>query len=107
MVQDKSHVMYDMVYYWPMYTNTSVMMSEVCSLKLSSCYVSRLALRYGPCYLRLCNVYINYGLMATCKPKISLATFTGAFHCGYIFNANALDFTSYINHRRWIYGEGG
>ena len=30
MVQDKSHVMYDMVYYWPMYTNTSVKMSEVC-----------------------------------------------------------------------------
>ena len=32
MVQDKSHVMYDMVYYWPMYTHTDIKMSEVCIL---------------------------------------------------------------------------
>ena len=34
LVQDQSHVMYDMVYYWPMYTNTDVKMSEVCQAVL-------------------------------------------------------------------------
>ena len=29
MVRDKSRVMYDMVYYWPMYTGAAVKMSEV------------------------------------------------------------------------------
>ncbi|XP_065896729.1 uncharacterized protein [Dysidea avara] len=28
LVKDRSHVMYDMVYYWPMFTNVSVKMSE-------------------------------------------------------------------------------
>ena len=28
-VQDKSHVIYDMVYYWPMYTKAKAKMSEV------------------------------------------------------------------------------
>ena len=34
LVQDKSHVMYDMVYYWPMYAHTDVKMSEVVAIML-------------------------------------------------------------------------
>jgi len=30
LVQDHDHVIYDMVYYWPMYTKANTKMSEVC-----------------------------------------------------------------------------
>jgi len=37
LVKDSSHVIYDMVYYWPMFTNVSVKMSEVSVLCVCQC----------------------------------------------------------------------
>ena len=42
LVKDSSHVIYDMVYYWPMFTNVSVKMSEVSVLCQCICVCMRL-----------------------------------------------------------------